>query len=96
VVNARGSVKIRQLTHAKTRFCFVAGVIIETEQLLVAADPVNVEYSPLSIRTLKNMALEINGIGLRCPHTKSSSVPKGSAILNTSLERMIHIPWRLC
>jgi hypothetical protein len=68
VVNANGSAKIRQLTHTKSRFCFVVGVIMEIEQLLVQADPVNEKDSPLSIRTLNDMALQSIGRGLGCPH----------------------------
>lgn len=73
MVNAKRSVKIRQLTHTQSPFCFVVGVIMETEQLLVHADP-----APLSTHTLKHMALQRNGRRLGCPHAKSCAVPKGS------------------
>lgn len=53
---------------------------MEIEQFLVQADPVNEKYSPLSIRTLNDMALQSNGKGLGCPHAKSSAVPKGSVL----------------
>lgn len=78
MANAETSVKIRQLTHTKSRFCFLVGVIMEIEQLLVQADPVNEKYSPLCIRTLNDTALQRNGRCLRCPHAKSCALPKGS------------------
>jgi hypothetical protein len=93
VVNAEGPVKIRQLTNAKSPFCFVVGVIMEIEQLLVEADPVNVKYSPLSFPTPKDMALQSNGSGLGCPHAKFCAVPKGPAFSKYILR--MHDPYTL-